>query len=236
MIIYEEIIPEFPSTRHLPHKPNATRGDSIATTVEVKIIFQSDNVFLEEKIDGASLGITVIDGHPLIRNRNHVLNKGHQAKTAAKMQFSNVWGWYYKHQRLFQNLIDLLGPVSVYGEWLWAKHTVEYDQLPAYFVPYDIFEHDRRIYLATEIVRDSLERVGFATVPLLHHGKIESYEQLEDLTNQKSEFSSTAIREGVYLKVSDGEKVAHRFKMVRQGFIPGEHWSNKQITRNKLCR
>ena len=149
------------------------------------------------------------------------------------MQFASIWNWYYEHQDAFNLLTERVGPVSVYGEWLWARHTIEYDELPAFFVPFDIFEHHKD-FLATDIVRAALLDCGFSFTPLLYEGKAESYEQIEAWTLEKSHFSSTAIREGVYVKVTDGRYVTHRFKMVRNGFIPGEHWSKKQITKNKL--
>ena len=228
------LLPDYPRTRHIPWKANAKRDDLIASEKECQIIFKSDNVFIEEKVDGSQTGITIVDNQPVIRNRNHILNKAFQGKTAAKMQFSSIWGWFYKNQQLFRDLMELTGPVSVYGEWMWARHGLEYDQLPDYFIPYDLFDHEKRVYLATDYTRDKLIQAGFATVPLLHQGKVESWEQLEKLTNEPSPFTTLAPREGIYLKITDGKQIVQRFKMVRQNFIQGEHWSKKQLVRNRL--
>ena len=36
--------------------------------------------------------------------------------------------------------IQQLGQVEVlFGEWLWARHSVSYTKLPAYFVAFDIY-------------------------------------------------------------------------------------------------
>lgn len=68
------MIPEFPKTRHLHQVDDS--------------ILLSDNLFIEEKVDGANCGMALIDGHPVIRNRTHVLNKGYVKKnTPAKIQF-----------------------------------------------------------------------------------------------------------------------------------------------------
>ena len=229
-------LPDYPRTRHLPHKANAQRDDLIASEKETKIIFESENVFVEEKIDAASVGITVVEDQPVIRNRNHILNKGFTGKTPAKMQFSSIWGWFYQNQDKFRALFELTGPVSVYGEWMWARHGLEYDQLPDYFIPYDLFSHEKKTYLATDFTHDKLLSVGFATVPLLHEGKIESWEQLEDLAHGVSPFTTLGPREGIYLKVTDGKQIIQRFKMVRQDFIGGEHWSKTHLVSHRLAK
>ena len=55
------------------------------------------------------------------------------------------------------------------------------------------------------------------------------------MIQQPSQFSSTDLREGVYVKVGDGRWVTHRFKMVRQGFIAGSHFSTRpDVVKNKL--
>lgn len=85
-------LPEYPRTLHLPHNPNAARNDLIASSKDVAEIFSSDNVYIEEKIDGANCGMMLIDDGkgesiPLIRNRSHILSKGYNKGTPAKQQF-----------------------------------------------------------------------------------------------------------------------------------------------------
>jgi atypical dual specificity phosphatase len=226
------ILPEYPRTRHLPWKPNAQRGDLIASHKECAVIFDSPHVFVEEKVDAANCGIALLHGHPIVRNRNHLLYKAFQARTAAKMQFSSIWGWIYNHIECFHKLEEF---VSVYGEWMYAVHGVEYNALPDLFMAYDLYDYDAERYLHPGKSRDLLAAAGFKVVPLLHQGPVESWEQLEKLTYGKSPFAD-GQREGVYIKVSDGQYITHRFKMVRQGFIQGEHWSDRAIKRNKVSK
>ena len=230
----DELLPDYPRTRHLPWKPNASRDDLIATEREAAVIFESMQVTVEEKVDGANVGIT---RGPVIRNRNHILHKGYHAKTAAKLQFAPIWNWYYDHGPCFDRLEAIAGPVSVYGEWLLALHSVAYDRLPDYLLAFDLYDPELAGFLDPLRARYYLEYAGFTTVPLLRVGRLGSYEELEHLVYQPSILSSTAQREGVYVKVSDGERVTHRFKMVRHGFIAGEHFSTRgKITKNKVTR
>ncbi len=228
------ILPDYPRTRHLPWNPNASRDDLIASKKDCQIIFESERVQVTEKVDGANMGVTK---GPIIRNRNHILRKGHTARTAAKKQFSSVFGWYYEHLHLFEELGKLAPNTSVFGEWLLARHSVEYDRLPSFFMAYDLYDYASKQFVDPFEARGILVAAGFAVVPELHRGKVGSHGQLEAMVGQPSPFSSKELREGIYVKVGDGRWVTHRFKMVRQGFIAGSHFSMRaNIIKNKLER
>lgn len=227
----KHILPEFPRTKHLPWWANAARDDLIATEKECAVIFKAQHVTVEEKVDGANCGVA---RGPIIRNRNHVLRKGYAARTAGKEQWNPIWNWYYEHAGCFDDLARTAGPVSVFAEWLLMRHTVAYDLLPSFFMAFDLYDYDVGQYLDPQHGRQLLVEAGFDVVPLLHVGPVESPEQLAALATDKSRFSSTEMREGVYIKVSDGEYITHRFKMVHPGFVPGEHLDRRKLTKNKL--
>ena len=127
-----------------------------------------------------------------------------------------------------------MGAVTVYGEWMWAQHGMYYDLLPDWFIAYDVFNHEMQQFMPTPVVRSALTCAGFAVPPMLKRGHLENYEQLEELAFQPTDFATDALREGVYVKVTDGLTVTHRFKMVRQGFVQGGLWSETQLQKNKL--
>jgi atypical dual specificity phosphatase len=230
-----DILPDYPRTLHLPHKPNVQRGDLISSVKECGIIFDSAGAVVEEKIDGANCGMAMVDNQPIIRNRNHILHKGFsQARTPAKMQFASVWNWWYENKEKFDRLA--IEPVSVYGEWLYATHGLPYTHLPSLFVAFDLYNYERQMFVDPIVARSWLTDSGFQVVPLLHTGKIESYEQLEYLCQQDSLYAPNQKREGVYVKVGDGEWMTHRWKMVRHDFIQGGHWSKTSIKKNKVLR
>ena len=213
-------LPEFPRTSHLPWRPNAQQGDVVAD--EADVIFKLPHVYLEEKIDGSSVGMALIDGHPVIRNRDHILNKGFQKNTPAKRQFVSIWGWFYDHREFFEALEDAYPNASVYGEWMIAQHGLEYDLLPAWFIAYDIYDYAEGQFVRTDKARSILLSCGFSLPPLLCTGPLENYPHIEEFTLQPSPFTTKGLREGVYIKVSrDNKWVTDRFKMVRQGVCPG---------------
>jgi atypical dual specificity phosphatase len=230
-----ERFPAFPRTAHLPFCPQAQRDDLIAKEAEAQVIF-AQPVCVEEKLDGANAGIVFLGDELFIRNRDHILRKGFDAKTPAKKQFAALWTWAYDHADHFEQLAVRSGrTLSVYGEWLYAKHTIHYDRLSALFIPFDLYDPDTRSFLDPRISRQLLADSGFEIPPLLHEGPVPSYEFLAEYLQRASAFADT-LREGVYLKVGDGSQVTHRFKMVRTGFGQPPDWNRQKLIRNQRGR
>lgn len=231
----ERVLPKFARTFHLPLEPNASRDDLIAPISSLEIL-KDPTLVVEEKVDGANLGITIHRGQPVIRNRNHILNKGYGRKdTPAKKQYAPVWNWFYTNTYKFLALEKLLGFMpSVYGEWLYARHTIVYDRLSDYFVAYDIYDPDMHVWLSPDRYRDALTEAGFAVVPKLAWGPVTA-DELIVLRDERSEFSSTSQREGLYLKTAKPRDICgERLKMVRNAFITDDHWNNKPLITNSL--
>lgn len=234
-----KILPDFPRTQHLAHKPNAHRSDLVASEEECKIIFESDNVELTTKVDGANVGICFYEGNPVIRNRNNILNKGKTGhlRTPAKLQFASIYNWAYENLEKFEKLNELAGfDVTLYAEWLYALHGIKYDKLPSYLIVFDLYDWEAEKYICPIRSRDLVTKAGFEFVPLLHKGKVPNWEVFDKFCQEQDPFSTTDRREGVYVKVSDGKYITRRFKIVRHDFIQGCHWSKTAIKRNKLIR
>jgi hypothetical protein len=231
----KKILPAFPRTPHLPWKPNAADDDIVASEADIAAITQH-TVHGEEKIDGASVGMTTHDGHPLIRNRDHILRKGYVKDTPAKKQFASIWGWWYDNQAKFKSLAEM-GPFSIYGEWMVARHGIYYDRLPDWFIAYDVYNHETGWYLKPEKARRVLTEAGFVVPQILVGGGIGDISEFEFATKQSSEWYNGPV-EGVYIKVTrhiDGmERITHRFKMVRSDFERGKFWDGKTLLKNSL--
>lgn len=233
----QKILPEFPRTKHWYFRPNAQRLDLIATEKECQIVFESDKVDVTSKLDGANCAISYYESNPIIRNRSHIMQKGKvgHLRTPAKLQFAPIWNFFYDNIEKFEKLNNLCEfEASVYGEWLVATHSVRYDELPSYFIAYDIYDWEKGVYIRSDTARSFLQAAGFSVVPLLHFGKIPDCNFLEKFMEEKSEFSTLDRREGIYIKVCDDKQVIDRFKWVRHDFIQGDRWDERQIHKNKL--
>lgn len=60
----------------------------------------------------------------------------------------------------------------MYGEWLYAKHTVYYDELTHYFMEFDLFDREKNAFLSTKKRRELLSGYPFiVSVLVLFEGK-----------------------------------------------------------------
>jgi hypothetical protein len=232
----KHLLPEFPRTMHLPIEPNATSDDKIASEDEMNA-FLTNLIVVEEKIDGANSGIRLHEGMPIIRNRSHILNKTYpKRKTPAQTQFSAVYTWFYENLAKFQQIEKSLGFVpSVYGEWMYAQHSVEYDLLPDLWIPYDIYNPDTQQFICPNKSREVLTEAGFHVAPLIQKGML-TPKELITLRDAQSQFSSHNKREGIYLKATDGEKIIGRYKMVAPWFKTNDNWIKLPLVRNKISQ
>jgi hypothetical protein len=143
---------------------------------------------------------------------------------------------------LFERLGDRY---VVYGEWLYAKHTIFYDALPHYFLEFDVFDRSERRFLSTARRRSLLAGTPVQSVPVLFEGTLGSLESLlahlgpstllspawrttlETAAQEKAvpverawkETDSTGQMEGLYLKLETPEETIGRFKWVRASFL-----------------
>ena len=227
-------LPEFPRTRHLPYKPNASANDVIALESEAAVVFEQQ-VLVEEKIDGASIGIAIEDNHFLIRNRNHIVNKGFVKNTPAKKQFTSVWNWTVENRSKFDQIMEQ-GPYSVYGEWMVGRHGMKYDRLPDWFIAYDVYDQEQQHFLGYNIARPLLTECGFCVPARIYSGNfIVNSEGFYGLMTEWNSAWADEKMEGIYIRVGE-EIVTHRFKMVRSDFernVP-QFGGNRKLIKNQV--
>lgn len=218
---------------HLPLEPNAQSDDKIASAADMAL-FLAGEISVQEKIDGASMGISIYNGEPLVRNRSHILRKGYSArKTPAQQQFSRVWTWLYENVDKINAVTKAVGgTVGIYGEWLFARHTIAYNELPDWFVAYDIYCSDERKFIDPTLALKLLNDAGFATIKVVHNGLCTT-DTLLKLRDGESNYAQNQLREGVYLKSGDGQWCTGRYKMVAPWFRSDDNWNKQQLVKNK---
>lgn len=193
---------------------------------------------VEEKLDGANAAFSFQQGELLLQSRGHYLTGGYRER-----HFALFKTWAACHQ---QALHERLGDrYVVYGEWLYAKHTVFYDRLPHYFMEFDVLDTRLGSFLSTPARRELLQGLPLVSVPVLHEGIAPSLEQLWDMIRPSLYKSSSwrerlrqeavkqqldpqraweetdpeDLSEGLYLKVEEDGIVKQRYKLVRPSFL-----------------
>src|SRR3712207_1380368 len=91
-------------------------------------------VVVEEKLDGANSAVSFgEDGRLLLQSRGHFLDGGPRERHFGLLK---AWAGSVRGR-----LWEALGERHVmYGEWLYAKHTIFYDALPHYFFEFDVLD------------------------------------------------------------------------------------------------
>lgn len=226
---------KFPRTEHLFNMGGATRDDLVLSPAEFKTFFASapgKSITMEEKIDGANVGFSINEnGKILCQNRSHYVDSKYH------FQFQSLGSFIFQKKESLERILQ--NGRILYGEWLFAKHSIHYTALPDIFIAFDIFEPKEQRFLDRTTFREIMSTTNIAYVhPLVENAEAYSTrEALEKLlTSTKSKFSETQI-EGIYFRWDQNGRLKTRSKLVRSDFISGdEHWSKGKITCNSVAR
>lgn len=228
---------KYPRTHHLEGS-RWQPGDEDLDSVPFASI-QGRHVVVEEKLDGANCGISfTAGGGLLLQSRGHFLDGGPRER-----QFDLFKTWASCHQSA---LWERLGPRYVlYGEWLYAKHTIFYDCLPHYFFEFDVLDTEAGEFLSSERRRAMLGGLPMVSAPALWSGAAASLKQMAalikptlyktsewrerleaasaaralDLGRVQRETDPSDLMEGLYIKIEEEGRVRLRLKYIRASFL-----------------
>jgi hypothetical protein len=218
---------KFPRTPHLFWLGRTPpRADKVLDPIEAGKLLRQP-VALEEKIDGAYIGISLTPAGAL-----HVQNRGAYLTPGTHLQFRPLWSWLAAHEKALR---DTLTPEWIlFGEWCYARHSVYYDALPDWFLAFDVYDRQIGRFWSRERRNELAAQAGIATVPFLDFGTFDR-SVLEKQLGQ-SRLGSEPM-EGLYLRWDEGPWLVARAKLVRASWVEfdEEHWS-KRLLRTNRCR
>jgi len=218
----------FPHTPHIAWlSKGKPRDDKVFAAREVDA-FLRGVVVLEEKVDGANLGISVgPDGLLRAQNRGQYLLRPYKA------QFSRLNAWLAGQESML--LATLGGNLILFGEWLAATHSIPYDRLPDFFLVFDVYDRSAGGFWSTTQRNALAERLGLRVIRSLGAGHFD----LPDLTQivlQSSSSYRQGVCEGIYLRRENADWLLARAKLVHPDFLQGiaEHWRSRALCWNSV--
>ena len=219
---------KFPSTPHLAWlSAGNVRDDKLMTAQEVKD-FLSGPVIIEEKVDGANLGLSFGDNGEL-----RFQNRGNWLKSKLDGQWERLRGWAAAHEHVLRERLPK--PHILFGEWCYARHSVAYNRLPDWFLAFDVFDTVSERFWSTSRRNSLLVECGLACVPEVTRGTF-ALEKIKALLARQSAVGDSLL-EGLYLRREDNQFLIARAKIVRPEFTQAieEHWSKSGLIPNCLA-
>lgn len=234
------VLRKYPRTPHIEGS-RCQPGDEDLDAVPFTEL-RGKSLAIEEKIDGANAGVRFVEGELRLQSRGHFLRGG-----ARERHFALLKTWARAQEPILR---ELLGERYVmFGEWTHAKHTIFYDELPHYFLEFDMLDLERDVFLDTPSRRALLAGSPVASVPVLAEGTFDHLRELEGLMGpslyksahwrerlewaagrgESGRFGSleralaqtdpSDEAEGLYIKREEEGVVVGRYKLVRQSFL-----------------
>jgi hypothetical protein len=136
---------KYPRTYHFPFSEGATSDDKI---LKDSSVFHGKRIVITEKMDGENTSI-YNDGYFHARS----LDSKHKSYHSCWL---NLW-------QILKN--DIPNGFRLCGKYLFAKHSIEYDNLKSYFYGFSIWEGNK--CLSWTETMSWFEMLGIAAVPVL---------------------------------------------------------------------
>lgn len=231
------LIKKYPRTPHIEGS-RLQPGDEDLRQIPFETI-RGKHIVVEEKVDGANTAISFsADGVLLLQSRGHYLTGGYRER-----HYNLFKKWANVHRDRFYAVLG--SRYVMYGEWLYAKHTVYYDALPHFFLEFDVLDRETGRFLDTPSRKKLLPPLPVCSVPVLAEGcfqrkddvlsylgkscfiTAEHTEHLRstseslglDPEHQCRETDPSDTMEGLYLKIEENGEVTGRMKYVRASFL-----------------
>lgn len=218
----------FPHTPHLTWLgPGRPRNDKVLSPEEARD-FLDGEIVIEEKLDGANLGIS-LDPAGMLR----LQNRGAWLLPPYGGQFGRLQAWLDLHQeRLFEALEP---PLIVFGEWCAARHSLDYDRLPDWWLLFDIWDRRTQRFWSSARRNAWALRAGLACVPEVGRGCFD-IDALRQMLQQTQSRYRHGPPEGFVLRRDDATWLHARVKLVRAEFTQGiqTHWRQRGVQWNRL--
>lgn len=219
----------FPHTPHLAWLGEGEpRDDKLLDPPEVEAMLAGE-VLIEEKLDGANLGISWGEEGQL-----RTQNRGAYLEAPYRGQFSRLNQWLMQHLAVFQQ--HLPDHVILFGEWCAARHSLDYAALPDWFLIFDVYDRQAQRFWNQARRNVLASQLGLSVVPLLNRGRF-TVKELEGLVLTGRSTYRDGRLEGLVIRQDGPQWCERRAKLVHPDFVQQieEHWRSRALEWNELA-
>jgi atypical dual specificity phosphatase len=148
--------------------------------------------------------------------------------------------WVENHK---DDLWRLLGDgrYILYGEWLYAVHSLKYSSLSDYFIAFDLYDRFARKFLSRAKFYSLIDSTSIYRVPTIARDFVMSNQSdlYPLLLNTMSEFAPDTHIEGMYIRLDEGDYLKDRAKVIGPTFSnriqeSTRHWKAKPLEMNSV--
>jgi hypothetical protein len=196
------------------------------------------SLVVEEKLDGTNVGI-----HFTSAGRMVLQCRGHEITTGMHAQYDLFKQWTTAKRPVLEALLE--DRLLLFGEWLYARHSVHYRRLPHYFFEFDVYDKVREAFVDLASRLELLRGTGIVTVPVVHRGPTTQHQlrkligpsRFDSLFENPTTRQTDNLMEGLYLRTESSGVVTGRAKYVRPEFVEkvkqSGHWQHQAIVPNQ---
>ena len=168
---------KYPRTCHFPFSEGATDDDKILTSTDH---FKGQIVVVTEKMDG----------------ENTTIYSDHCHARSIDSKHKPYHSWLLSYIPSFQHQIP--DNWRICGEYLYAKHSIGYDNLPSYFMVFSIWD-ETNTCLSWDDTVDLCTDLGLEHVPVIYEGIYD-----EELIKKLAKETVARGGEGIVVRIKDG--------------------------------
>lgn len=230
---------KYPRTPHL-FGSTGTDDDKHLGESESRRLIADASLIVEEKIDGTNVGLHFTPaGEMVLQCRGHLITQGMHP------QYDLFKQWAAVKRNILEERLECR--YILFGEWMYARHSIHYRRLTHYFYEFDVYDKQRQAFLDLNARMELLESTEIRTVPVLHTGPVDltGLEALIGPSAFDSHFENPVtqradnLMEGLYVRTEADGAVNRRAKYVRPAFVEkvsqSNHWQHEALVPNELA-
>jgi len=198
---------KYPRTYHCPTSENLQNDDRKIETMDT---LWGRSVVITEKLDGENYSL-------------------HSDRVHARSEEGEFHPWQSTVKAMWGGIRHLIPDhIQICGENIYAKHSIYYDRLNAFYYVFNVIDKERNVFLSVDECLTWCERLGLEYVPILEHRLLLAPYEMPKKSAFGDEIEGYVIRVVEEFSVEDYDKFC--CKAVRKNHVrTTEHWSKSWI-------